>query len=272
MTGSNFSFAPFSKNKFYDSLNVRLVDMADVGSDLRVVDLACGTGGVTRLILERINRTRDTVVIALDHSNTALKTAMEDLKDISNNAVRFVQSGVENVSEALKESVDTVFYCNAIHYVSDKDAVVADIANALRVGGKFAFNTSFYEGGQHEESKSFYSKWMLKAFRILRRQYGLSPSRSEKVESRRQLTSKEYSDLMERNGLKIVKCEVDTVQVPIEGWLDICTFSDFIEGTMPGVPLQQASAALQEGVRQTYTELGVSHVPRNWLDVVAVKA
>ena len=272
MAGSDFSFATFSKNQFYDSLNAKLVDMADVGEDQRVVDLACGTGGVTRLILERINQTRDTVVIALDHSNSALKTAMEELKDISNNAVKYVQLGVENVSEALKESVDTVVYCNAIHYVPDKDAVVADIANSLRVGGKFAFNTSVYEGGQHEDSKSFYSKWMFKAFRILRRLYGMSPNKSHKVESRRQLTSDEYSDLMERNGLKVVKCEVDTVQVPIEGWLDICTFSDFIEGTMPGVPMKEASAALQEGIRQTYSELNVSHVPRNWLDVVAVKS
>ena len=93
--------------------------MADVGEDQRVVDLACGTGGVTRLILERINQTRDTVVIALDHSNSALKTAMEELKDISNNAVKYVQLGVENVSEALKESVDTVVYCNAITNVPD---------------------------------------------------------------------------------------------------------------------------------------------------------
>ena len=100
----------------------------------------------------------------------------------------------------------------------------------------------------------------------------MSPNKSHKVESRRQLTSDEYSDLMERNGLKVVKCEVDTVQVPIEGWLDICTFSDFIEGTMPGVPMKEASAALQEGIRQTYSELNVSHVPRNWLDVVAVKS
>jgi ubiquinone/menaquinone biosynthesis C-methylase UbiE len=94
MSGSDYSFSTFSKNEFYSQLNARLVDMAEVGSDLRIVDLACGTGGVTRLILERINRTRDTVVIALDHSQTALKAAMEDLKDISDNAVRYVQSGV----------------------------------------------------------------------------------------------------------------------------------------------------------------------------------
>jgi len=35
--------------------------------------------------------------------------------------------------------------------------------------------------------------------------------------------------------------------------------------------LDKASAALQEGVRQTYAELKVKYVPRNWLDVVAVK-
>ena len=112
---------------------------------------------------------------------------------------------------------------------------------------------------------------MFKAFRILRKEYGLKPNRAAKVESRRQLTPEEYSDLLERNGLTILKQEVDTVQVPIEGWLDISTFSDFIEGTMPGVPMNEASAALQEGIRQTYSELNVTHVPRNWLDIIAVK-
>ena len=271
MSGANYSFSTFSKNEFYAQLNARLVDMAEVGSDRRIVDLACGTGGVTRLILERINRTRDTVVIALDHSQSALKAAMEELMDISDNAVKYVQSGVENVSEAVKESVDTIVFCNAIHYLPDKDKVVHDIGDALRTGGKFAFNTSFYEGGQHEDSSAFYSKWMFKAFRILRKEYGLKPDRTAKVESRRQLTPQEYSDLLERNGLTILRQKVDTVQVPIEGWLDISTFSDFIEGTMPGVPMDEASAALQEGIRQTYSELNVTHVPRNWLDIIAVK-
>ena len=197
MSGSDYSFSTFSKNDFYAQLNARLVDMAEVGSDRRIVDLACGTGGVTRLNLERINRTRDTVVIALDHSQSALKAAMEELMDISDNAVKFVQSGVENVSEAVKESVDTIVFCNAIHYLPDKDKVVHDIGDALRTGGKFAFNTSFYEGGQHEDSSAFYNKWMFKAFRILRKEY--------------------------------------------------------------------------EGIKQTYSELNVTHVPRNWLDIIAVK-
>ena len=35
--------------------------------------------------------------------------------------------------------------------------------------------------------------------------------------------------------------------------------------------MNEASAALQEGIRQTYSELNVTHVPRNWLDIIAVK-
>ena len=165
MTTSDYNFSTFSKNSFYAELNARLIDMADVASDMRIVDLACGAGGVTRLILERINRTTNTVVIALDHSQVALKTAMDDLKDISHGAVKYVQSGVENISDAIKESVDTVVFCNAIHYLPDKDVVVREISKSLSQGGKFAFNTSFYEGGQHEDSLSFYSKWMFNRFR-----------------------------------------------------------------------------------------------------------
>ncbi len=40
---------------------------------------------------------------------------------------------------------------------------------------------------------------------------------------------------------------------------------------MPGVPMDKASLSLQEAVKETYSELGVLHVPRNWLDIVAVK-
>ncbi len=272
MASKDYSFSTFSKNEFYGKLNARLVDMTDLGSGQRIVDLACGTGGVTRLILERIRDARDSAIIAMDHSALALKQAMEDLKDIRDNAVQFVQSQVEQVSEALKEKADTIIFCNAIHYVSDKDALVDEISRALKPGGKFAFNTSFFDGGQPPESLQFYRKWMFKAARDLRKEYGLKPDRANKVESRIQLTADDYKDLVERHGFTILKQEIDTVNVPIGGWLDICTFEDFISGTFPGVPLPKASASLQRGIEQAFEELNLTYVPRNWLDVVAVRA
>ncbi len=271
MTSDNFSFTTFSQNHFYESLNARLVALAEPGSGQRIVDLACGTGGVTKLILEQLRGARNSVIIAMDHSASALKQAMDDIKSHRDNAVQFVQSQVEQVSESLKEQADTIIFCNAIHYIPDKDGLVDEIGRALNPGGKFAFNTSFYDGGQVPESLTFYRKWMFKSVRILRREHGLSPQRTEKVESRKHLTPDEYRTLLERHDFCILHIAEDTVQVPIDGWLDISTFEDFIEGTLPGVPLSAASDSLQKGVHQTFDEMGLTHVPRNWLDIVAVR-
>ena len=271
MAPDDFSFSKFSGNLFYSTLNGRLVDMADVGSGQRIVDLACGTGGVTQLIVERLRGARDSVVIAIDQSATALKQAMEELKDARDAAIQFVQSRVEQVSDAAKESVDTIFFCNAIHYIRDKDALVVEIFKTLKPGGKFAFNTSFFEGGQLPESLVFYRKWMLKSSRNLRREYGLAPVSADRVEARKHLTPEQYRTLLERNGFRVTRQEIDTVQVPIEGWLDISDFEDFISGIMPGVPLEKASASLKKGVIQSFRELEIEYVPRNWLDVIAVR-
>ena len=270
-SGSDFSFATFSQNSFYEDLNARLVAMAEPGSGQRIVDLACGTGGVTKLILEHVRGARNSVVIAMDHSAGALKQAMDELKSHKDTAVQFVQSQVEQMSDSLKERADTVIFCNAIHYIPDKDALLGEISRSLNPGGRFAFNTSFYEGGQVPESMAFYRKWMFKSARILRREHGLSPQRAEKVESRKHLSADQYRELLERNGFRVIRLEEDTVLVPIEGWLDISTFEDFIAGTLPGVPLKEASDSLQKGVHQTFEEMEIEYVPRNWLDVVAVR-
>jgi ubiquinone/menaquinone biosynthesis C-methylase UbiE len=266
-----FSFSRFSDNSFFRNQNAHLIDMAGVGSGQRIVDLACGTGGVTKLILQKLKGARDSAIIGIDHSATALKLAMEDLKDARDAAVQFMQSQIEHLSDSVKESVDTVIFCNAIHYVPNKEALLAEISKSLKPGGKLAFNTSFYDGAHLEETLPYYRKWMLRASRTLRREYGLSPSKAEKVESRKQLTPEEYTALVEASGFRIEKQEIETVQVPIEGWLDISSFEDFIKGTMPGVPLDKASAALKAGVRQTFEEMRVTHIPRNWLAVVAVR-
>ena len=272
MSSSDFTFTKFASNPFYRKQNVYLIEMAGVRPGERVVDLACGDGGVTKLIVERIRGARDSVIIGIDHSAEMLKLAMEELKDVKDAAVQFVQSQVEQASNTVTESVDAVFFCNAIHYVHDKEALLEDVSKTLKPGGKLVFNTTFFDGAHPPETMVFARKWMMKAARILRHEYGISPNRAEKVEARKQLTPEEYTDLLEHNGFRIAKQEIQTVQVPLKGWMDISAFEDFIKGVMPGVPLDKASAALRSAAKQTFKELNVDYMPRNWLDVVAVRA
>jgi ubiquinone/menaquinone biosynthesis C-methylase UbiE len=171
----------------------------------------------------------------------------------------------------VKERVDAIVFCNGIHYIQDKERLLSEVATTLKPGGTFAFNTSFFQGAQPPDTEQFYRRWMFKAVRTLRARHGLMPKAS-KVESRRQLTPDEYAALLQRHGFSILRHTIQPAPVPLQGWVDISRYRDFIRGALPGVPLKQASEALQEAVRQTFQELNLQAVPRNWLTVVAQKA
>ena len=92
MATEEFNFKPFTRHQFYHSLTDRFLDMVNLGPDQRIVDLACGSGSVTSLIVRRLIDARDTVIIAIDHSAIALRDAMDDLCDARDSAVEFVKA------------------------------------------------------------------------------------------------------------------------------------------------------------------------------------
>ena len=271
MASGDFGFKKFAEQGFYKIINERIVELAEVGPGQRIIDLACGPGAVTRVILDRLRGARDSVVIGVDHSATAIKQAIEELGNVRNGMVQFIQSRIEMLSEAVKESVDTIIFANAIHYIQDKGALLSEISKTLRPGGIFVFNTSFFDGFNPPESDQFYRRWMFKTLRLLKSEYGLSPVRGEKVEARKRLSVDGYKELLAQEGFQVAKQQVHTVKVPLEGWLYISQFEDFISGAMPGIPLDKASECLKKTAAQTFHELSLKFVPRNWLEVVAVR-
>lgn len=264
----DFSFKWFARHDFYRAVNAYLLDMVGLRPGQRVVELACGTGAVTRMILEKLRGARESAIIGIDMSASALREAMQSLSDAKDAAIQFIQGRAEELTRIVREKADAVIFCNGIHYIQDKTALLQQIASALKPGGRFAFNTSFFQGAHAPDTEAFYRRWMYKAIRILKERYSLLP-RADKVEARRQLTPEQYTALLETHGLKVVRREVRTVMVTLQGWLDISRFEDFVHGALPGVPLEKASEALQEAVRQTFQEMGLTAVPRNWLTVVA---
>ena len=268
--GSSFSFSRFARQDFYTAVNRRLVQMAGLEPGMKVVDLACGTGAVTKLILERLQGVRESVVFAVDASTEALEIAKRELSQAKSTVTQFVQGRAEQISHTLKERVDAVVFCNAIHLVEDKSKVMREVVRILNPEGRFAFNSTFFSDAQPSETERFYLRWMTRAIRILKRQHDLRPSR-EKVSARRQLSAQQYQELLSELGFSLFRTELEVVEVPLEGWLGISEFGDFIQGALPGVPLAQAAEALQEAVTQVFAELKLQAVPRRWLHVVAAR-
>ena len=271
MVIGDFSFKRFAQQQFYREVNQHLIQLSDIQPGQHVVDLACGVGTVTGMIVEKLQGAKDSVVIGVDSSTEALQSAREALEKAGKGIVKFVQGGIDQLSQVVRERADTVFLCNAIHLIQDKRRLLAEVYNLLRRGGMFAFNTAFFDGAIPIETEQFYRRWMIKAIRTLKRQHDLMPQRVPKAEARKPLTPGQYAELLERHDFALRYREICPVALPLEGWLGISQYEEFIIGALPGVPLEQGSQALQEGVRQTFQEMNLKGVLRNWLSVVAVR-
>lgn len=273
-----FTLEKFSQNPFYQEVNRRLVALARLRPGSRVVDLGAGTGAVTRLLVAemagaggRPAGAKGAEVIAVEPSESAIEVARRSLENFSEAVVRFVQGGAERFSQLVRRPVDAVFFCNAIHLVKEKAAVMQEVSLSLREGGTFSFNTSFFQGAEPPESLQFYRRWMMKALRFLRQQYNLSPDKTKRAMARQPLSQEEYVALLEANGFHIRENQVVPVPITLKGFEDISEYELFIEGAMPGVPLGLGSEALKHGARGAFEELGLKTSPRNWLLVVASK-
>lgn len=263
----DFSLQRFAEHPFYEEVNRRLVALTGLRRGQRVVDLGAGTGAVTQLLLEQV-ACPEAEVIAVEPSAGALEVARRNLESLGGAVVRFVQGSAEKLSHLVKKPVDAIFFCNAIHLVPEKDKVLREINKVLLPEGTFSFNTSFYDGAEPEESEQFYRRWMMKAMRVLKTQYGLMPDRT-RVEARHRLSQEEYVRLLERNGFRVRDAEVMTVQMPLSGFEAISEYSLWIEGVLPGVPLEAGRESLKEAAREAFRELGLKTSPRNWFLVVA---
>lgn len=267
-----FSFSSFSNLPFYKKINKRLLDVAKIGDQKSIVDLGCGTGLITKLILKKLKKdANDSIVYAVDHSSNALKTAAEEIGERKQATVKYIHSEVQNLKQVLREKVEAVIYCNSIHYVPDKLSLIKQVKSQLKPNGIFVFNTSFFEGSHPPETHNFYRKWMIRSLRELKSEYGLSPDKTAKVESRKQLTPEEYISILEHAGFKIVIKDIQRIEVPHDGYYHISGFSDWIEGILPGIPLDKGCDALQKSLKLVWEDMKLSSVPRLWLSISAIK-
>lgn len=123
-----------------DARLAALVDVAVgvVGADVTVVDLACGTGSVTRRLLDRTQSARS---IAVDIDPVLLTIAEATFAD--DDRVQLVSADLREASwmEALPVStVDAVLTATALHWLPEDTVrrLYSDLAELVRPGGVVA--------------------------------------------------------------------------------------------------------------------------------------
>src|SRR5438132_2766909 len=162
-----FSFEAFTRHPFFTEVNRWIVERVICPGRRKIVDLGCGPGAVTKLILERLDDARNAKVIGIDPSASALSKARAA---IHSKVVEFIEGSAEWASR-LVSSADAVVFLNAIHLVPDKAQVMAEIRKALKRDGVFAFNTTFFNGAYVDGTAGFWRRWVVRGVVVLRERW-----------------------------------------------------------------------------------------------------
>jgi ubiquinone/menaquinone biosynthesis C-methylase UbiE len=274
-----FTFEPFAAHTFYTEINRSLVQKAlaalamhPARERLIIVDMACGTGAITRLIAEEMARQghQQARIIGVDPSTEALRLARISIEDIRVKA-EFIQGETGDLP-TLVQNADAAFFCNAIHLIPDKLSAFKQMAAVLAPGGVLACNTAFYDGTNLEETTRFGRLWIRRAFGWLRKEHPeVRLARDTKVTAMQWLPPEEYTSLLEQSGMSDVDVTQERVTMTLDGIRDLGRYWLFIEGALPGAPVTIGAAALGSTVYEVGQELGMTGVPRMWLQIVAVK-
>jgi trans-aconitate 2-methyltransferase len=107
-----------------------VLDRLELGGDETVLDAGCGSGRVTRLLLERLPEGK---VIGVDAAPSMIEEARSNLEEFGDR----VELSVQNLLDLeLDEPVDAAFSNATFHWVGDHRRLFERLATALRPGAR----------------------------------------------------------------------------------------------------------------------------------------
>src|SRR5215472_11324506 len=117
---NQFNFEAFASHQFYTDVNRSLVRKAltsiskhPSNTQLKIVDMACGTGAITRLIAEELsNRKQRADIIGIDPSTEALRHAQKGMEELQAKGIEMNASFIKGESSdlpAIVQNADAVF-------------------------------------------------------------------------------------------------------------------------------------------------------------------
>jgi ubiquinone/menaquinone biosynthesis C-methylase UbiE len=124
-----------AKTTMYQELSRVMLQLADIRPGMQVLDLGCGTGVTTQMVLDALGDSGH--VYAVDISGPMLALARQQLQS---SRVTFVQADAGACADLIGTPVDRVV-CNSVFWqFRHKPQVLAELRRVLAADGRFVFN------------------------------------------------------------------------------------------------------------------------------------
>jgi len=264
-----FEFDYMTQRPMYEVCPRWLIEHCKLGEHSTVVDLGCGSGILTELLLDQYRNAADFRVIAIDPSEFELNIAKSRISD---ERVTFFRGRAQDALGIVNTDVDAVLLCNVLHQVplAERASVLKGAFSLVRPGGLVGANTLFYDGGIGVESQSFYLRWMMETRKCLARASVRWSVPTQTPIALQRLSPSQHYALFRSLGFEDIQVEEVPFAWHFEDWEALCKYSVFIQGALaPDINLEVGSKALIEGARRTYAALAIDTVQRAWLHCVA---
>jgi len=286
------TYEAFSAEPEYIAANRAFVRSLDLAGVSRLLDLACGTGLMSDLVLKG---RRDLDVMALDLEREQLELARERFEKeglFPGNGRRAVPGArpaillVEGTADALPfadGSMGAVIMAHAIHNLPDPDRLLEEVHRVLRPRSLFAFNSAFYAGTYVPGTEKFHAAWMRHAMEyVLRRDRELRApglpgvprkrGTARPAFSRRWASPAEWKERLERHGFTVLRTNERVLQMSRRNFETVGSYGGLASVLLSGYPVELACEALQASVAPAIEEVGLRTVPQRWLEVVAARS
>jgi ubiquinone/menaquinone biosynthesis C-methylase UbiE len=288
------NYEPYSQEPEYIAANKALIETFDLDAIRRVVDLACGTGLLSDLLLQL---KPDVVINGVDISKESLDIGRRLFRargllvesDAELDAAFRSGRGAVRLDE--RSAMDPPFpdahfdagmIGNAIHLMPDKDLFLRGVHRMLKPKGQFTFNSVFFTGTFAEGTEPVYTEWMKEAVLLLTR---MNEERARNGEAQiRRVRGKfgrafdkdwkspeEWSTLLEQHGFKVTRVYKRPIPITQHALELVGAYGGLAEVLMTGYPVDVASECLQRAVGPAFERAGVTEVIRYWLEITAVR-
>jgi ubiquinone/menaquinone biosynthesis C-methylase UbiE len=225
---------------------VWMVEQLDLQPNFEVLDVAAGTGHLSRAIAPHVKR-----VVALDITPEMLLQGQQEAEQQGLTNVVFEPGEAEHLSYA-SEAFDLVVTRFSLHHFADARGPVREMVRVCRVGGKVAVIDLVSPDDP--------------AVAVLYNHY----ERLRDPSHVRALTAGELQGVMREAGLDIVHTSSREIDVHLDRWLDLTHTAPAVRETIRGALLQDLQGFKPTGMRPYVRDQELKFL-HTWLVVVAVK-
>ncbi|MCI0558842.1 MAG: class I SAM-dependent methyltransferase [Nitrososphaera sp.] len=292
---TNTTYEPYSQEPEYIEANRALLATLPLDAVQRVLDLACGTGLLSELLL---TIKPGLTIHGLDLSNESLDIGRKRLREkglLVDSRAELDRAAADGRGAVLLEegnamefafepqSFDLVMMGNAIHLMPDKPLFLRGVLRVLAPNGVFTFNSVFFVGTFGEGTEPVYTAWMMEALQILAEKNRLLQSAGSapiqrvrgkvgKAFDKGWMTSEEWEELLRRNGFSVMHNYKRPVGISQRGLELVGAYGGLAEVLLSGYPVEVASECLQEAVGPAFRKFGIKEITRYWLEIMAAKS